>query len=217
MEDQRELYCLVSVNSASFDSKIIGHFNAWTQDRGAKLRYVLLSYPERHNIRVFESVTEEEALSIADAHALSYREKLGLSDSELMTWKEICDRVGFEKEFDRVLKFYRTNRSFRAHCLSQTFSNLQPRFKAIGVKKKSDERVQHAASYLLEELAVKVGAFEGGAFSGEILPKEEMPVVKEIYAGSYLPCRVSKSGFQLLCWNHQGFSEVKYIYKSLPQ
>lgn len=207
---EEEFYCLVSIHSAAFNSQLICNFKDWAGNHDMKVRYVILSYPERHNVSVFDSVEEEEAQSIASANALSFQKKLGLADSDLMSWQEIGDRVGFEQKLKKVMESYRTNRSFRAHCLSQTFSNLQPRFQAIGIKKKSDARVQRAVFYLLEELAIKVGAFESGEFTGEILPKAEMPIVQKLYAGSYLPCNVSKQGFRVIYWNQQGMSEVEY-------
>ena len=98
------------------------------------------------------------------------------------------------------------------HCLSQTFSNLRPRFLQHGVKKKSDAMVSRCVFYLLEELAIKVGAFETGEFTGELLPHGEMDVTNAIYSGAYFECPVSRKGFNVFSMTPDGISQVHYSH-----
>ncbi len=175
-----------------------------------RIGYVILSIPERHNICVFKSLGAEVAQSLAKEQALACQYKLGLSDDRLISWEEICNRVQFDSAYERVVAQYQNHRSFKAHCLSQTYSNLQPRFREIGVRKKTDERVRQSVFYLLEELAIKVGAFESGEFHGEILPREEMNIVQKIYEGTYFPCRASNRGFRVISMLKSGFSQIYY-------
>lgn len=213
MGEHPDLFCMISVGSSIFNNGLIRKLDAWAESRGMRIGYVMLSIPERHNIEVFNSLDNEAALSLAEKHGRECQEKLSLSDGRLISWKDICGRVHFNEAHEKLLEQYQNNRSFRAHCLSQTFSNLQPRFHEIGVKKKTDEPVRRSASYLLEELAIKVGAFESGAYIGEILPRLEMGIVENIYAGSYFPCIVSAKGFRVISLLDSGVSQKDYPAK----
>lgn len=201
---------MISVGSSLFHNGLIRELDDWAAGRRMRVGYVMLSVPERHNMRVFRSLSEDAALSLAKEHGRICQEKLSLPDSRLISWEYLCSRVHFQEAYRKLCDQYRDNRSFRAHCLSQTFSNLQPRFHEIGVKKKTDERVRNSAFYLLEELAIKIGAFESGAFYGEILPRLEMDIVHEIYTGSYFPCTVSAKGFRVISLLPSGASQTDY-------
>jgi len=207
---EQELICLISVGSSFFSPEVIHKLDNWAAEHQIRIRYVILGNPERHNIRVFESVGEEKAQFLATEHAIAYQQKLGLPDGHLIAWDEICAHTRFSSVFERIFSQFQNNRSFKAHCLSQTFSNLRPRFRAIGVRNKRDDRVGICVFYLLEELAIKVGAFESGKFRGEILPREEMDIVKAIYDGSYFDCSVSSKGFSVLSFSESGVSEINY-------
>jgi tRNA-dependent cyclodipeptide synthase len=210
MVDDRELICLISIGSSLFNPDLIREFDGWAADHRMRIRYAILGNPERHNIRVFQSVGEETAQSIAVEHSIACQEKLGLPDANLIGWDEICTRTRYNSVLERILSQFQKDRSFKAHCLSQTFSNLRPRFREIGVRNKADARVGLSVFYLLEELAIKIGAFEYGEFYGEILPREEMDIVKEIYAGTYFACNVSKKGFRVICLSKSGHSQIDY-------
>lgn len=70
--------------------------------------------------------------------------------------------------------------------------------------------VRKTVPYLLEELAIKVGAFETGEFAGEVLPHKEMDVTNEIYSGTYFNCPVSRRGFQVFSMTPEGITQVNY-------
>jgi tRNA-dependent cyclodipeptide synthase len=210
VENSHELLCLISIGSTSFNKELIQRFNRWAQNYDYIIRYVILSEPERHNIQAFESLSDAESAVLARKRAIECQRQLGLSDAAMLSWEKVCPRIGFEEAYEKIRDCYATNKSFQRHCLSQTFSNLQPRFLQHGVKKKSDALVRKTVSYLLEELALKIGAFETGEFAGEVLPHREMDVTNEIYSGTYFNCPVSRKGFQVFSMTPEGMSQVKY-------
>jgi tRNA-dependent cyclodipeptide synthase len=210
----QELYCLVSIGSSLFTKDVIGRLGDWAAHQDLKVRFVILSEPERHNIKAFEKVGYEKAAALAEDRADIYAKEYGLTGSSAMTWGEICRRLPFETDLKRIQEYYGTNKSFQRNCLSHTFSNLQPRFRRHGVRKKSHPLVQEAVYYLLEELAIKVGAFESGEFAGEIIPHDEMEITKAIYSGSYFSCTVSATGFRVISMTPSGISQTEYTRRS---
>ena len=210
MENFHELLCLVSIGSTWFNRELIAQLDRWAKESHYLIRYIILSEPERHNIEVFEGVSEAESAALAGKRAIACQHSLGLSDAAMLSWEEVRPRVGFEEAYKKVMNCYTTNKSFQRHCLSQTFSNLQPRFLQHGVRKKSDAKVRKSVFYLLEELAIKVGAFETGAFVGEVLPHKEMDVTNAIYSGAYFECPVSRKGFNVFSLTADGIARVHY-------
>lgn len=210
MKNLHELLCLVSIGSTWFNRELITQFDRWAIDSHYLIRYIILSEPERHNIEAFEGASDAESAMLARKRAIACQHNLGLSDTSMLSWEEVCPRIGFEEAYKKVMNCYATNKSFQRHCLSQTFSNLHPRFLQHGVRKKSDEMVRKSVFYLLEELAIKVGAFETGEFAGELLPHGEMDVTNAIYSGTYFECPVSRKGFKVFSMTADGISRVNY-------
>jgi tRNA-dependent cyclodipeptide synthase len=210
VENYNELFCLVSIGSTWFNGALIDQFDRWARDSHYRIRYIILTEPERHNIEVFEGVSQAESAALARRRAIAYQHSLGLSNAAMLSWEEVCPRIGFEEAYKKVMNCYTTNKSFQRHCLSQTFSNLQPRFVRHGVRRKSDPKVHKSVFYLLEELAIKIGAFESGAFAGEVLPHKEMDVTSAIYSGTYFECPVSRKGFNVFSVTPEGISRVQY-------
>jgi tRNA-dependent cyclodipeptide synthase len=210
VENFHELLCLVSIGSTWFNREVIAQFNRWAKDSHYQIRYIILSEPERHNIEAFEGIAEAESAALARKRAISCQQNLGLCDAAMLSWDEVCPRIGFEEAYKKVINCYTTNKSFQRHCLSQTFSNLQPRFLQHGVRKKSDAKVRKSVFYLLEELAIKVGAFETSVFAGEVLPHKEMDVANAIYSGAYFDCSVSRNGFNVFSLTPEGISRIHY-------
>ncbi len=196
-DDRSEIICLISIDSTHFSRESLETITDWAEKRHSAIRYLVLEVPERHNIRAFEGFSEGEAIQLIRERGRDCRERLGLKDSSLISWDCVCERVGFKPILGKVLECFEHNGSFRRHCLSQTFSNLQPRFLQKGISKKSDPLVRTAVHYLLEELAIKMGAFQTGVFEGEVLPVDEMGVVTDLYSGKYIDCPVSERGFKV--------------------
>jgi tRNA-dependent cyclodipeptide synthase len=210
VKNLHELLCLVSIGSTSFNRELIIQFDRWAAEDHYLIRYIILSEPERHNIEAFEGASDAESVVLARQRATACQRNLGLSDVALLSWQEVCPRIHFEEAYGRVMDCYASNKSFQRHCLSQTFSNLQPRFLQRGVRKKSDAMVRKSVFYLLEELAIKVGAFTTGEFAGEVLPHPEMDVTNAIYSGVYFRCPVSRRGFKVFSMTPEGIARVDY-------
>jgi tRNA-dependent cyclodipeptide synthase len=210
VKNSDELLCLISIGSTSFNRELIAQFDRWAGENHYRIRYIILSEPERHNIEAFEGVSDVESAVRTKERAIACRRNLGLSDGAMLAWEEVGPRIGFAESYSKVMDCYATNKSFQRHCLSQTFSNLRPRFLQHGVKKKSDAMVRKCVFYLLEELAIKVGAFETGEFTGELLPHGEMDVTNAIYSGTYFECPVSRKGFKVFSMTPDGISHVHY-------
>ena len=208
--ERSELICLISIDSTHFSRESLVAFTDWAEERNAAIRHLVLEYPERHNIRAFEGLSEKEALELAKARGRECRERLGLKAASVVSWDQLSQSIGFEYTLGKVLDCFQCNGSFRRHCLSQTFSNLQPRFLQRGIAKKSNPLVRAAVHYLLEELSIKMGVFQSGVFDGEVLPVDEMGVVTRLYSGKYIDCPVSKRGFRVFSFQNGSMRLTEY-------
>ncbi len=158
--------------------------------------------PERHKVEVFERLPASVSLDLARERGGRIIEELGHGGVAFTGWDEICRELGWSRTFEMVFKCFQGTPSFRRHCLSQTFSNLQPRFRKIGVEKKNEAQVERCACYLLEELALKACLFSSDRFAGEIMPSAENGLVLAVYGGKYFPCSREGALFELV--HHDG-------------
>lgn len=188
--------CLVSVSSEQFSRALVNAYREWADVNGCSLRFVLMDAPERFNILEFEGAGQEAAPDLAAARGRDRSRLMGLSDDEMVTWREAIASVGFEEWLVQAQKLFYGGGSFRRHVLSEVFSNLQPRFRRKGVHRKGAKAVERCAPYLLEEIAFKAAVFSSGAFFGELAPRPETGLMLAIYGGRYLGVGVHQKGFE---------------------
>jgi tRNA-dependent cyclodipeptide synthase len=201
-----QYYCLVSIESSHFTPGLVEAYRVWARQR-AMLSFVLLEGPERHNVAVFEGVSEVRALTLCRERGNQLAAFLRLSDLELLHWDDFRLLIPYTRVFRQVTRAFREDSSFRRHCLSQTFSNLQPKFRRLGVRNNRDPLVKRATEYLLEEVAAKLAAVESGAFTGEILPGPEMGLMARVYSGRYFARIPELSDFRIVV--HDGHNAVE--------
>jgi serine/threonine protein kinase len=211
----RELVCLLDLSSPILNKDLVHVLNTWVDTHSMQIRYVLLPGPKRHKVRVLEDFAGE-APEEMDKQDAEWVQDLGIPSASILRWDEICARVDFKAAYKKVLEAYRDNVSFKELCLSQTESDLQPRFDALGVQNQWDARVwvNRWVRYLLEELALKVALFESGEFHGEILPQAEKDIVRRIYEGAYFPCWVGNRGFEVISLTRSRISHANYIHEN---
>src|SRR5262249_43285969 len=121
-------------------------------------------------------------------------------------WVDLCLSVSWQSVYNEVSTRYEERGAFRRHCLSQTFSSLQPRFRLYDVRSKRHPLVEKCVPYLLEEIALKVAIVRSGLFRGEIMPTPESDLMRAVYAGRYLP--LDTRGGSFLVVRHDGEAAV---------
>ena len=212
----RELICLLDLASPVLDRNLIHLLNKWAESHSMVIRYVVLPGPEHFKVTILNDVNEDAAKGTVVEKEADWMQKLGIADANLISWDEMCDRVNFKAAFQKISSMYLNDAFFRNNCRSQVYSDLQQRFKQMGVQNKGDERVRvdQWIDYLLEELALKVGAFESGEFHGEILLGQERRIVRRVYAGIYFPCSVSNRGFEVISLTRSRISRSQYIHEN---
>jgi tRNA-dependent cyclodipeptide synthase len=207
LDEHRSFFWLISVGSGRLSSGLVTEYRSWAEELGDRIHFMVLEAPERFNVSIFEGRSLPDAALIAKQRAWAVQRELNLPSSEVTPWARLRDQIGYSFQRERIYAQYNKDRSFERHCLSQTYSNLQPRFRRVGVDRKTHPKVKIAVNYLLEELAIKIGVFENGPFDGEIVPFGEMEVTKRIYSGHYFPCTCRAGGFRVITKTALGVSE----------
>lgn len=207
----KRLVCLVSVGNPSFTHELLESYSSWARSIGCPLVCCLLDRPEIYNLMAFEALGRDESAKVASAKALQLLNRLELPEKVIhQTFDELGAKIGYDKRLKEVNALYDSNGRFRRHCLNQTFSNLLPRFRRIGVSHKNDPKVHVAVRYLIEEIALKIALFEDCCFRGEIMPHAESQLILSIYRGRYLTLRPRNEDF-LIVWHNGSQADVRAI------
>ncbi len=193
----------VSVGSARFSAEALRGLEDLARSLHHRVEWVVLEGPERYNIMAMESVDEQTATSLAVDRAKLFRERIGLTSSVASRWNAFLGAERFEEALSRVETGFAELRTFRAACINQTFSNLLPRFRRAGIERKTDPRVRVASSYLREELAAKLAAYESGLWAGEVMPVPEMKLVRDMYRGRYFAVQRPRRPYTI-AWPGEG-------------
>ena len=194
---------LVSVNNKRFTAQLFGEYSRWAAAARADFIGVVLDRPERHNLLVFENLCPLDAEVEAIRRGKEIGARLSGSGARVLAWDEFCHRVDYDRFHQVVYDTFHANGPFRRRCLNQAFSTLQPRFRQLGVSKKTDPFVGVAVNYLLEEIALKVAIWTNSLYLGEIMPKPEANLILDVYREKYFQC-FRKEGLEFLIVTHDG-------------
>ena len=197
-----EFLCMISVDNLTFTPELIEAYRKWGTDQGCRVRPVVLTKAERHNIRAFEQVSLEVADKQARLRGQTVQKLLEGDRSDFLTFEEVCEQTGAEGWLRHLTERYFSDRHFQRHCLNETFSNLRARLRDYGVERRDDRLVEQCVWYLVEELALKVASRINGPFAGEILPKPESSLVLRLYEGEYIEGPVARRSYLLV--EHDG-------------
>lgn len=75
--------------------------------------------------------------------------------------------------------------SFRRHCKSQVFRNLQPKLRELGILKHTSSLTEILAPFLLAEIAYYLFVFDTGSYERTYGLEQEMGIITDIRAGKY--------------------------------
>lgn len=84
-----------------------------------------------------------------------------------------------------VYEAYYTNSSFKKHCKNQSFRNLQPKLRVVGVEKHSDPMMELLSPFLLAEIAFYLYLYDTGSHDCVTGLEPEMEILQAIRAGKY--------------------------------
>lgn len=81
-------------------------------------------------------------------------------------------------------EFYK-DASFRRHCKSQVFRNLQPKLRELGILKHTSSLTEILVPFLLAEIAFYLFVFDTGRYERTYGLEQEMGIITDIRAGKY--------------------------------
>lgn len=140
------------------------------------------------NEEIFEGAHPFDALAIALQRGSNLYDKLVplvRPPNELVKFSDFESSEGFRRHRTFIRQCYEMNRSFKNHCLSQTYRNLQPKLKKLKINSKRDKRVEFLSNYLLDELALIllfVCEFDVEVDYG---PEMEMEILRDLFDARY--------------------------------
>lgn len=183
-EQRDRAFMLVSVRSSVFSAR-------WTETKAALQRLPLaITYVLLDALEVYNAIMHSDAAESGENEALLLQLRARLQETgarEIRTWTEIEEGDHFSPYLTAVKEQFALDTHFRREVINQSFRNLQPRLRSLGVKNSRDGRMAVLAQYLLHEIACKLYLSQSrfGGFSRELLSFPEMGVMTSIYQGRY--------------------------------
>jgi hypothetical protein len=178
-------FCLISLDAAIFTRELLENYQRWVDAEEVTLNLILLDE--------LEPINSMALLGLGSAEA---RKSMQLKvEARLREWVDLKTTILSCATFlaeprciawlDRIRCERDGNASFRRHLLTQTFVNLHPRLRRLGVKSKTERIVERCSEYLVSELALKMSLLESEEWGGEVMPRAEMNLVSSMYKGKY--------------------------------
>lgn len=190
--------CLISPESPVYSRALLQAYARRAAKEGSRLQSILIDLPNRFNISVFENVPLEEASRLAASRGAIQLKELAIPEVSLVGWTTVASSPSYWYWLSVVTRYYRQSGTFRRHCLNETFSNLQPRFRRLGVTTKRNPAVSTCVQFLLEEIACKVSSFVNPDVTGELMPHRESQLFLQIYSGRYFNCTRNGDPFRII-------------------
>lgn len=192
------LACLVSVSHAPYHNGLVAKYQEWANENRLSLVVVVLDSLEAINAQAIEGMSPSAAFKAAKQRAAAVTSGIRQRNLTILPFDQAIERFNAGPFMSRFEDAFDEDREFRSHCLNETFSNLLPKFKRLGVHEKSNKRVWLSARYLIGELALKSGLAAATEVYGEIMPRAEGSLALAIYEGRYGPSPVKPVGFRIV-------------------
>lgn len=187
LPQQKYLVTLVSVGSQFFRNDSFNAYVAWAKKWNLNLSFIILDDLERYNIQVFESQTESIASLIANERGQRIKQAIQAYTQDVWTWNEISSKHNIQMAVQHVQAMYSSNKNFQRHCHNQTFRNLQPKLRRLGISRRGDSRLEVLVQFLIKEIALKSELIRSKNVIGELLPEPENELMIAVYKGKYSP------------------------------
>ena len=157
------------------------------ETQGFEIECCLLDVPEVANLQHLTELGESEMRELVDEQVSKMRTVIQSTfpKAVITTWSDYERVPEFQHCLQIVFAEYSNSKSFRNHCHSQTFQNLEPVLRNKGVTRKSHPVVASLSSYLLRELALLIYVERRVEIEGFVAPRSEMSIQTSISVGKY--------------------------------
>jgi|GEM_PF-6390120 len=105
------------------------------------------------------------------------------SDRSLVRFSELD--ASMAPYLGNVYSEYYRDASFRRHCKSQVFRNLQPKLRELGILKHTSRLIEVLVPFLLAEIAYYLFVFDTGVYEQTYGLEPEMGIITDIKARKY--------------------------------
>lgn len=174
------LFCLVSVNSSHYTQDNLEAIENTCTATGLEVDFILIDEPEVYNIMALESMGVEDARLCAHSRSNEYRNKMVHWGYRPKKWLDAVSENLYRKYREWLSGSINESRKVKSEVLNQTYSNLYPKFRKLGINK-NDDRVLIATEYLIDEIAMKLCLYDNRIYDGEVMWCEEMRYVLKCY------------------------------------
>jgi hypothetical protein len=185
---ERHGIVFVSLGAAIMTPEFLNTVTSRAEGECDLINWFLLDVPEMINVRNLEGVSEEDLWPAVTAKADAFIAAVSVQHSiqiVVSRWSDYALDSRFDRYKEAVLKTYMKEPRFQRHCHNQTFRNLQPVLKRIGILRKNEPLVRALSEYLCLEIAMKLFIAESELACVEFAPEGEMQILSSIYDGEY--------------------------------
>lgn len=138
-----------------------------------RVTFALLDRLEFENLRIVFHLDDTEASDFVTERTLRLttmlRRVTGPSDAEVLTFAELLKRIpSYEKWRESIRSLYQADRRFAGEVRTQTYRNLHPLLKRLGVRNQRNALQERLTGYLLDETAVRLAAAESEQWGVEV-------------------------------------------------
>jgi hypothetical protein len=184
----RPRYCVaVSLGAKVLVADYFAKVRHYAEQYHYHVECCLLDVPEIANMKHLMELDESKMSDIVDQQVDNMRQMIlgEFPEATVTKWSEYSGISEFQRYLHLLEDEYATNKSFRNHCHSQTYSNLEPVLRSKGIVKKSHPTVASLSGYLISELALLLYLEKNGNMAGFIAPRHEMQIQTSLAEGKY--------------------------------
>jgi len=201
-------YILISLGSVFMNKEYIEKVISKLSQAELPLDLIFLDSLEIINKRIIEGETEENSEKIIA------KRKEDFYNIQNTKTHSFADSYEFDENYVSTYKvlfnLYESNKSFRNILYSQTYTNLAPRLKRIGIFNQRHHLLHQLSIYLLKEITLILYLKKYGLFDTLISPEKKMNVFQFLKDGKYF----DKETLTALHWKNINFLKKPILLKT---
>ena len=184
-------FCVgVSMNNANYFGNRLQPFVEWLEQKSDNTIIVIGDYLHRFNEKIFNNVTDDEAIRKGLALGQLFIKKLNeckiqANKFEIIHWETLINDVEIIEEYKKICHFFITNLLFRdeilASCDDFVFRQVE-KGNNIGVS--YEEAIKLSSNYILEEMAV-FGILAKRGYKVQVYPGTQLSIFKALGNGVF--------------------------------